>query len=211
MSMPGDHIIEQYEKHAETWVQARLRERSFLEKSWLDRFCSLLPSHANILDCGCGAGEPIATYLTAQGHTVTGIDSSETMVRMFRDRLPNQRALVQDMRKLSLAETFDGILAWDSFFHLNPDDQRRMFPVFRAHAKPGAALMFTSGSSHGEAIGVLQGEPLYHASLDSAEYQILLEDHGFHVTQNVVKDQNCGGRAIWLAQCITSHRVISND
>jgi SAM-dependent methyltransferase len=200
MNMHGDHIIEQYERHAETWVQARLQQRSFPEKGWLDRFCALVPSHANILDCGCGAGEPIATYLTAQGHTVTGIDSSETMARMFRDRLPGQRALVQDMRKLSLAETFDGILAWDSFFHLNHDDQRRMFPVFRAHAKSGAALMFTSGSSHGEAIGVFQGEPLYHASLSSAEYRSLLEDHGFHVTENVVEDQNSGGRAVWLAQ-----------
>jgi SAM-dependent methyltransferase len=197
--MSGDHIIEQYEKYAETWVQARLRERSFPEKGWLDRFCALVPSHANILDCGCGAGEPIARYLTAQGLTVTGIDSSETMVRMFRDRLPDQRALVQDMRKLSLAETFDGILAWDSFFHLNHDDQRQMFPVFRAHAKSGAALMFTSGSSHGEAIGVFQGEPLYHASLDPAEYRKLLEDHGFHVAGNVFEDQNCGGRAVWLA------------
>jgi SAM-dependent methyltransferase len=200
--MPGDHIIEQYERHAETWVKSRLQERSFPEKGWLDRFCALLPSHAAILDCGCGAGEPIATYLTAQGHSIAGVDSSEKMVRTFRDRLPNQRALVQDMRKLSLPETFDGILAWDSFFHLNHDDQRQMFSTFRAHAKSGTALMFTSGSSHGEAIGVLQGEPLYHASLDSAEYQALLEDHGFHVTQNVVEDQNCGGRAIWLAQCI---------
>jgi 2-polyprenyl-3-methyl-5-hydroxy-6-metoxy-1,4-benzoquinol methylase len=197
--MGGDHIIEQYERHAETWVQARVRERSFPEKGWLDRFCALVPSHANILDCGCGAGEPIATYLTAQGLAVTGIDSSETMVRMFRDRLPDQRALVQDMRKLSLAETFDGILAWDSFFHLNHDDQRQMFSVFRAHAKPGAALMFTSGSSHGEAIGVFQGEPLYHASLDPAEYRTLLEDHGFHVAAHVFEDQNCGGRAVWLA------------
>jgi hypothetical protein len=34
---------------------------------------------------------------------------------------------------LSLQRSFDGILAWDSFFHLNHDDQRRMFPVFRAH------------------------------------------------------------------------------
>jgi SAM-dependent methyltransferase len=200
MSMLGDHIIELYEKHAETWVQARLRERSFPEKSWLDRFCALVPSPASILDCGCGAGEPIATYLTVQRYSVTGVDSSKTMVRMFRDRLPNQRALVQDMRKLSLAETFEGILAWDSFFHLNHDDQRQMFPIFRAHAKSGTALMFTSGSSHGESIGVFEGEPLYHASLDSAEYRTLLEDHGFHVTENIDEDQNCGGRTIWLAQ-----------
>ena len=43
-----------------------------------------------------------------------------------------------------------------------------MFPIFRDHAAAGCALMFTSGPSAGEAIGSYQGEPLYHASLDTA-------------------------------------------
>ena len=60
------------------------------------------------------------------------------------------------MRSLALGRTFDGIVAWDSFFHLTWDDQRRIFPVFRAHAATGAALMFTSGPD---------------ASLHSAEYR----------------------------------------
>ncbi len=59
-----------------------------------------------------------------------------------------------------LRAPFDGIMAWDSFFHLRADDQRRMFPVFRQHAAPAAALMFTSGPAHGEAIGRFEGEPL---------------------------------------------------
>jgi hypothetical protein len=62
---------------------------------------------------------------------------------------------------LSLSRHFDGILAWDSFFRLNVDDQRGMFPRFAAHAATGAPLMFTSGTSHGEAIGSYHGEPLY--------------------------------------------------
>lgn len=37
-----------------------------------------------------------------------------------------------------------------------------MFPVFAAHAAPGAVLMFTSGPTAGEAIGEWEGEPLYH-------------------------------------------------
>jgi hypothetical protein len=48
-----------------------------------------------------------------------------------------------------------------------------MFPIFRAHAAPRAALMFTSGPAQGEAIGQLEGEPLYHASLDPTEYKQL--------------------------------------
>jgi hypothetical protein len=36
--------------------------------------------------------------------------------------------------------------------------------VFRRHAAPKAALMFTSGPAAGEAIGAYRGEPLYHAA-----------------------------------------------
>jgi cyclopropane fatty-acyl-phospholipid synthase-like methyltransferase len=183
-------------------VLARSRETRLYEKSWLDRFCALIPPRGSVLDCGCGAGEPIASYLNELGYAITGIDSSLAMVRMFQSRLPSDRALMADMRTLSLAEVFNGILAWDSFFHLNPNDQRQMFSVFRAHASPGAALMLTSGTAQGEAIGVLEGEPLYHASLDAEEYRKLLEQHGFDVVATVAEDQNCGDRTVWLAQLI---------
>src|SRR5690606_221806 len=112
----------------------------------------------------------------------------------FKARLPAQEALVADMRRLDLGRQFDGLLAWDSFFHLDHDAQRAMFPVFRAHARPGAALMFTSGPEHGEAIGQLEGEPLYHASLAAAEYRQLLADNGFEVAAHKAKDPECGGR-----------------
>jgi hypothetical protein len=105
-----------------------------------------------------------------------------------------------DMRMLSLERTFNGILAWDSFFHLNHDNQKRMFPIFRAHTAPRGALMFTSGPARGVAIGRLEGEPLYQASLDATEYKQLLDTDGFDVVATVADDQTCGGRTIWLAQ-----------
>jgi hypothetical protein len=48
--------------------------------------------------------------------------------------------------------------------------------------------MFTSGTSHGEAIGSYRGEPLYHASLAAREYQALLESNGFRVEAHSVED-----------------------
>ena len=101
------------------------------------------------------------------------------MIDVCRRHFPKQEWIVADMRKLALRRKFSGILAWDSFFHLCHDDQRNMFPVFREHAAPRAALMFTSGPAHGEAIGSFGGEPLYHASLDPAEYRSLLDRNGF--------------------------------
>jgi SAM-dependent methyltransferase len=171
-----------------------------MKKPWLDRFCALLPGTGSVLDCGCGAGEPIARYLGQRGYAVMGVDSSPSMVRMFQARLPEQRAVVADMRILCLPETFHGILAWDSFFHLEYGDQRKIFRIFRNHAAQGAALMFTSGPSLGEIVGQLEGEPLYHASLDDAEYRQLLQEQGFAVVDQQAEDQTCFGRTVWLAK-----------
>jgi hypothetical protein len=104
------------------------------------------------------------------------------------------------MRALPLRQHFNGLLAWNSFFHLTPDDQRRMFPIFRAHAAPKAALMFTSGPRAGAALGTYQGEPLYHASLDPEEYRELLAANDFNVVSYVPEDPSCGRHTIWLAQ-----------
>lgn len=65
---------------------------------------------------------------------------------------------------------------------------------------PGAALMFTSGTAEGHAIGALNGDPLYHGSLDPEEYRSFLTATGFTVVTHVVADPSCGHRTIWLAR-----------
>jgi hypothetical protein len=133
------------------------------------------------------------------GHRVTGVDSSPDMIAMCREDFPDQAWLVGDMRSLRFDRTFDGIIAWDSFFHLTWDDQRSMFPWFRRHASPGAPLMFTSGPAHGEVVGRLKGEALYHASLGPSEYRTHLAEQGFRVEAHVSEDPACGGHTVWLA------------
>lgn len=194
-------IIGLYQRNAQDWIESRARTK-LIEKSWLERFRALLPPAAPVLDIGCGSAQPMAAHLIGLGHPVVGVDSSPAMTDVCRRHFPAQEWIVADMRTLALPRTFSGILAWDSFFHLCPDDQRNMFPAFRAHAAPNAALMFTSGPAHGEAIGNFAGEPLYHASLDAAEYRSLLDRNGFRVVSHVVEDPDCGGHTVWLAQLV---------
>lgn len=191
-------VIDVYRRHGLVW--AGLRGDRLVEGAWLDRFCAPLPIGAQILDIGCGSGLPIARELVRRGYSLTGIDAAPEMLNQFRLNLPGQTAVLGDMRALSLGRQFFGLLAWDSFFHLSPSDQRGMFARFRAHAAHSAALMFTSGPKEGSAIGTLEGEPLYHGSLDPAEYRNLLDTNGFDVAHHVVEDPSCGNRTVWLAR-----------
>lgn len=194
----ASRIIPLYDRHAAAWD--RLRGKDLGERVWLDRFCAALPVGARILDLGCGSGEPIARHLSERGFRVTGVDSSPAMIALCRNRMPTHAWIVADMRSLALAESFDGILAWDSFFHLPRTDQRAMFGIFAAHAAPGATLMFTSGPGDGEAIGTFEGEPLFHASLATDTYRAFLARHGFEVLAHTIEDPHCGGHTVWLAR-----------
>ncbi|MGH8596959.1 MAG: class I SAM-dependent DNA methyltransferase [Gammaproteobacteria bacterium] len=190
-------IIDLYEQHARDFD--RDRSRSLQEQAWLDRFLGHVRPSGTVLDIGCGMAEPIARYLIEVGFRVVGIDSSPSLIEICRARFPDSEWFVADMRQLALSRRFDGILAWDSFFHLGMGDQRAMFARFAAHALPGAPLMFTSGPSEGETFGSYCGEPLYHASLDPTEYEQLLAANRFSVRAYLSDDPECGEHTVWLA------------
>ena len=195
--MSHEAIIDLYERHAHAFD--RDRGRSLQERHWLDRFLTLVPVGGTVLDVGCGMAEPMAAYLIDHGCRVTGVDASPAMIALCQARYPAHEWLVGDMRALALGRAFDGVLAWDSFFHLSANDQRTMFARFAAHARSAAPLMFTSGTSAGEAIGEYCGEPLFHASLAPGEYRDLLAAHGFAVREHLENDPECGAHTVWLA------------
>ena len=195
MGSGASEIIGLYERHAAEWDLNRTAELT-LEQEWMARFVSLLPPGGAVLDIGCGSGQPIARHLLERGFCVVGVDSSPTLIATCRRRFPEAQWMVADMRTLSINRTFDGLIAWDSFFHLPHHDQRALFAIFRAHAAPGAPLLFTTGPGFGEAIGSFQGEPLYHASLSAEEYRSLLASCGFEVRHHVAEDPSCGGHTV---------------
>jgi cyclopropane fatty-acyl-phospholipid synthase-like methyltransferase len=196
--LSADNVISLYERHAAAFDHDR--DRSLFEKARLDAFLDHVDEGGAVLDLGCGMGEPIAAYIIGCGRRVIGVDSSPSLIALCRERFPRQEWIVADMRTFADDRRFDGILAWHSFFHLSIDAQRRMFPAFAALASPGAPLMFTAGHSEGEAIGSYEGEPLFHASLEPAEYRQLLAANGFEVLDYREKDPECGDSWIWLAK-----------
>jgi trans-aconitate methyltransferase len=197
-SFEKDDVWKLYQAKAEDF--ARERQRFGGEARYFAEIAARIPAGAPVLDLGCGSGVPIARFFIDYGFALTGVDAAPAMIDICRERFPDASWFVSDMRRLALRRRFHAILAWDSFFHLPPDDQRRMFPVFARHAAPGAFLLFTSGPSAGEPIGDLYGEPLYHASLDEAEYRELLAESGFAVVSYEAEDPETGGRTVWFAR-----------
>ncbi len=191
-----------YENCAEQFDQVRSQSNGLMEKPYLDEVLGLVDSNAIVLDLGCGAGEPMARYLIDAGCSLTGVDSSESMIAIAKNRFANAEWLVGDMRKIVLGTRFDVIIAWDSFFHLSMDDQRSMFKVFESHIRENGILIFTCGPQNGEAIGDMFGSPLFHASLDLSEYEELLKSAGFKLIRFKSEDPKCGMHSVLIARYV---------
>ena len=149
---PADNVVALYQEHARAFE--RQRSRDLFERGWLTRFLALLPASGKprVLDIGCGNGVPIARHLIEQGCEIMGVDTSLPLLAGAQAAFPDHRWIAADMRRMPLNETFHGLIAWHSFFHLKPEDQRPLFATFARLAAPGA-LMFTSGTTLGKRSG----------------------------------------------------------
>lgn len=188
-------IVDLYDRRSADWVVDRGPDLTGDDRAWLDRFTAHLHPGDAVLDVGCGSGRPMAAALLERGFRVTGVDSSANLIAHATAELPRGRFLQADMRGLDLGETFAGLLAWHSLFHLSAADQRIALPRLLAHAAPRATMMFSSGPREGFVVGSWRGEPLYHGSLDPEAYQTLLTSQGFVVESGVWAQDG----SAWLA------------
>ncbi len=186
-----------YEEHAEAYNAHRAK--LLFEKPWLDRFLAKLLGGADVLDLGCGTGDPIDRYLLSEGYQVTGLDGAQAMLDIARRTFPQATWLHGDMRQLDIGRQFDGVLSWDGFFHLNRQEQAAAIPTISAHVRDGGALLLTIGHENGEVTGSVEGATVYHASLAVDAYERLLTASGFQSIEHVLEDPGCDFHSVILA------------
>lgn len=143
-----------------------------------------------VLDLGCGTGE-LTARLAANGASVTGIDSSASMIDSARRHFPGIRFLVANAAAFSLPYRFDAIFS-NAALHWVLDKEGAAACMYR-HLKPGGRLVLEMGGK-GNVSDILQSLektmqqygytcPPYWYFPSVGEYASLLEKQGFRVNQ----------------------------
>ena len=108
------------------------------------------PSSRTLLDLCCGTGSLIR-LASKQGYICTGIDKSPHQIWNARRNAPSAKFFIQDIRKLSVKESFDIITCmFDSLNYLTRT--RDLVTVFRkagAHLNPGGLFIFDMNTYEG--------------------------------------------------------------
>jgi SAM-dependent methyltransferase len=94
------------------------------------------------LDVGCGTGV-LATRLAEAGYEMSGVDSSEGMLEVLRDRKARVDAVQASGTSLPFAdESFDLVLTVAVMHHIaDPDDVRRTLAEMVRVAKPSGRIL----------------------------------------------------------------------
>jgi SAM-dependent methyltransferase/glycosyltransferase involved in cell wall biosynthesis len=161
-----------------------------------------LPPGARILDVGCGSGW-LSEYFARLGYDVTGIDISDELIEMARDRVNRVpydvdhemalrcRFLTQDIESAALPEKFDAVICYDSLHHF--EDERKVFRHLTAMLDVGGLLFILEGHkpSAGSATeDELQDVMRRYGTLESpfsGDYlRALLDEHGLAVVGDYV-------------------------
>jgi ubiquinone/menaquinone biosynthesis C-methylase UbiE len=150
--------------------------------SELESFSKLLPKNAHVLDVGCGAGIPTAKFLSEKGIKVTGIDISETMIKLARQNVPHAEFFKMDANKLQFPEnSFDGIISVYTLFHIPRKNHLDIFKQFYEVLKPNGILMMNSGVSGSEGVSHFFGVPMFWSNYSPKETLELVQKAGFSI------------------------------
>jgi SAM-dependent methyltransferase len=121
---------------ARDWSETEAQMRSSYELA-IER-AGLRPGQT-VLDAGCGSG----AFLRAaadHGAVVSGIDASEPLLAIARERVPDADLTLGDLQRLPYADaTFDAVTGFCSFFFA--DDMVEALREAGRVAKPGAPVV----------------------------------------------------------------------
>ena len=104
-------------------------------------FVSKLPANAQVIECGPGTGIAAATIVDSGCH-LHGIDQSEGMLAICRQRVPAGTFEVADMLKYSVPDSkYDGVVASLSLFELSKQETAAMMQKWHGWLRPGGLLL----------------------------------------------------------------------
>jgi cyclopropane fatty-acyl-phospholipid synthase-like methyltransferase len=165
-----------------------------------DRFLGALDAGASVLDVGCGSGVPVGRLLAERGFRLTGLDTSAALLAQARENVPGATFVHGDMRVVTLAGSFDAIIAWDSVFHVPRADHAAVFARFAQWLRPQGGLLLSLGGSAWEGRAPMLGEEFFYSGWTPEKSLALIADAGFEVLHSEIDDPSSRGHLAVLAR-----------
>lgn len=164
----------------------------------VQKYCTMLPPAAHILDCGPGTGKPVASTIAETGRRVHGIDMSAGMVSLSQKAVPSGTFEVVNMLEYAPTVSYEGAVASLSIFELSRQELTTMSHKWFQWLKPGGLLLINTFAAEdcvqvkaenydadGECAGKVEwgffGQKVLVTLFTRKGWKMLLEKAGFEI------------------------------
>lgn len=155
------------------------------------KFVSLIKNQKRILDLGCGSGSKVSWYFFENSFDYIGVDISEEQLALAKKSFPKfaDHFIEDEMLEFCKSQndnTFDGLLALFSIFHLPLTQQLELFKELTRILTDGAPFLLSTSNSDDEGIeeNWLGGtKPMYWSNKPTDWYETTLTELGYTIRE----------------------------
>jgi ubiquinone/menaquinone biosynthesis C-methylase UbiE len=182
--------LETYNKVAKLYVKYTADK---LLQFQLNKFISLLPKKAKVLDVGCGSGRDVA-YFIEEGLDATGIDTSEELLKEAKAIVKRDKFKKMDMLSMSFKDgSFDGLWVMATLADIPKKDSSAAIKEFSRVLKTDGTVYIAVKEGQGEKVIKLEkynNLPRFYSFYSQKELEELLKQNNFKIISSLVsKDQ----------------------
>ena len=193
-------VREGYNTIAARYLAARSEDSEDIQL--LQELVQRLPGGAEILDAGCGAGVPVARYLS-RFFNVTGVDFSEEQIRLARKLVPEAEFLCQDLTLLTLEDnSFDAVCSYYAIIHIPRQEHKALLQSFHRILKPSGFALLCMGADDLERDieENFLGAHMYWSHYDAGTNLKMIRECGFNIiwSKNVADKTSPGSTHLFV-------------
>jgi 2-polyprenyl-3-methyl-5-hydroxy-6-metoxy-1,4-benzoquinol methylase len=173
--MDSSELAISYDAIAHQWLEPHLATNGIHQH---ERALKFRPGGGLALDVGCGCNGRFLRLLASHGYEVEGLDVSEKMIALARERDPEVTFYHADVCAWEPPRRYDFITAWDSIWHVPLAQSEGVLRKLCGALAPGGVFIFTTGGLDGpeEKRDSSMGPEVYYSVLGIPRtLQILVE------------------------------------
>lgn len=176
--MTPNEIAKSYDLLADQWNSDAFPCANGIEQH--QRAITFLKEKRYALDIGCGSSGRIIDLMISHGFEVEGLDISDQMMALARQRHPKVKFHQADICEWVFPQKYDFISAWDSLWHVPLADQAPVLKKILYNLTPGGICIFTTGGldTPTEKVDSAMGPPMYYSVLGIPNTLELLLESG---------------------------------
>jgi SAM-dependent methyltransferase len=161
---PGD-VARSYDRLADHWSSDAFPRSNGIAQH--ERAIAFVKEKRCALDIGCGSSGRIIDLLLSHGFAVEGLDISQRMLELAKQRHPDVPFHHADICQWDFPQAYDLISAWDSIWHVPLTEQAPVLKKILQNLTPGGVCIFTTGGldAPAEKVDTAMGPQMYYSVL----------------------------------------------